>query len=234
MTVRLLDIEGTVCPITFVKDTLFPFARARLAAFVERNGADPGVQDDLLAAAQLAGRAPDDVAGIVATLLQWIDEDQKVTPLKSLQGRIWREGWDSGAFVAPLYPDVVPTLRGWKAAGDTLAVFSSGSVEAQRQLFGHTNAGDLLELFSAFFDTTVGSKRSAAAYAAIAAALGVAPGEVVFYSDIVEELDAARDAGVVTALITRDGWRGPTGGHAASATLPFAPPVTAETPRERE
>lgn len=218
MTVRLLDIEGTVCPVSFVKDTLFPYARARIADFVAARAGEGSVAADLRAAAAIAEVDPGDVGGIVAALIRWIDEDRKLTPLKSLQARIWDEGWDSGAFVAPLYPDVAPALRRWRAAGEVLAVFSSGAVPAQRQLFAHTTDGDLEPWFSAFFDTTIGAKRSADAYRAIAAALGVPPAAITFYSDIVEELDAAQDAGCVPRWIVRDPPR-VDGAHAAEAVL---------------
>jgi enolase-phosphatase E1 len=213
--VRLVDIEGTVCPVSFVKDTLFPYARARLAAFVE--GHD--VRAELDAAAAEGGLDPADRDGIVRLLLRWIDEDRKATPLKALQGRIWAEGWDTGAFVAPLYPDVAPTLRGWRAAGEALAVFSSGSVAAQRQLFGHTSDGDLTGLFAGYFDTTTGPKRDAAAYRAIAVAMGCPTAEVRFYSDIVEELDAAAEAGCATTWVVRDGALPAHAVHRVSATL---------------
>jgi enolase-phosphatase E1 len=212
---RLLDIEGTVCPVSFVKDTLFPYARARLAAFVAAND----VRAELAQAAAEGGLHPADRDGIVRLLLRWIDEDRKATPLKALQGRIWAEGWDTGAFVAPLYPEVAPTLRRWRAAGEALAVFSSGSVAAQRQLFGHTSDGDLTGLFAGYFDTTTGPKRSPSAYHAIARALERAPGDVHFYSDSVEELDAAAEAGCATTWVVRDGALPAHGIHGVRATL---------------
>lgn len=199
---RLLDIEGTVCPTTFVHRVLFPYAHERLASFVDEHGAEPEVGRLLDEAAREAGV---DRAGVVGALRAWIEADRKVTALKALQGRIWRAGYLDGTLVCPLYPDVAPALARWRAQGEALAVFSSGSVEAQQLLFGHTDAGDLRGLFGAWFDTTTGPKRDPAAYVAIARAVGEAPGAITFYSDVVEELDAAGAAGLATVWVVREG-----------------------------
>ena len=183
----LLDIEGTTTSIAFVKDRLFPFAAAALDGFLAAHGTEPAV------AAILAEVPGGDKA---ATLRGWMAADAKVTPLKALQGLIWRRGYADGRLKGHLWPDVAACLRAWAAGGVTLAVYSSGSVEAQRDLFGHSEAGDLVPLFAGFFDTRVGAKREAPSYAAIAAALGLKPGEILFLSDVAEELDAAVAAGL--------------------------------------
>jgi enolase-phosphatase E1 len=193
VTVLLLDIEGTVCPLAFVHEVMFPFARARLDAWVAAHPDDPDV------AAVRAEGGPD----VAATLHAWMDADRKHTALKAIQGRIWRDGFESGTLVAPLYPDVRPTIAAWRAAGARVAIYSSGSAEAQRLLFGHTTEGSLLPQLDAFFDTTVGAKREPGAYSAIAAALAVAPGDVCFCSDIAAEIDAAVAAGMRGVWITR-------------------------------
>ncbi len=203
MTTILTDIEGTTSSISFVKDVLFPYARARLPAFVREHGQEPEVRrwlDEV--AVEISASACQD-AVIVETLQGWIDEDRKHTALKALQGMVWQAGYREGDFTAPLYPDVTPALRAWHAAGYTLAVYSSGSVPAQKLLFAHTEAGDLTPLFSGFFDTEVGGKREAASYSAIAAKLAQRPGEILFLSDVVAELDAAREAGLRTVLLDR-------------------------------
>lgn len=203
MTTILTDIEGTTSSISFVKDVLFPYARARLPAFVREHGQEPEVRrwlDEV--AVEISASACQD-AVIVETLQGWIDEDRKHTALKALQGMVWQAGYREGDFTAPLYPDVTPALRAWHAAGHTLAVYSSGSVPAQKLLFAHTDAGDLTPLFSGFFDTEVGGKREAASYTAIAASLAQGPGEILFLSDVVAELDAARKAGLRTVLLDR-------------------------------
>ncbi|MEQ1564596.1 MAG: acireductone synthase [Myxococcota bacterium] len=199
---RLLDIEGTVCPVTFVHDVLFPYARSRLSAFVRANRDDPEVAAALQAAMAEAGVGEGEV---VATLERWIDEDRKVTALKVIQGRLWRSGYAEGALRAPLYDDVVPALDRWAAGGERIAVYSSGSVEAQQLLFGHTSAGDLRGRFSAWFDTRVGSKREAASYREIARACGEPGEQIRFYSDLRPEIDAAAEAGLQTRWIVRDG-----------------------------
>lgn len=196
------DIEGTTSSIAFVKEVLFPYARAALPAFVREHGHKPEVRQWLDNAAMDVGSVCMDSV-LVEVLQGWIDEDRKHTALKALQGRVWQAGYREGDFTAPLYPDVAPALRAWHAAGHTLAVYSSGSVPAQKLLFAHTDAGDLTPLFSGFFDTEVGGKREAASYRAIAGRLAGQPGDILFLSDVVAELDAAREAGLRTVLLDR-------------------------------
>jgi enolase-phosphatase E1 len=198
----LTDIEGTTSSISFVKDVLFPYARRALPAFVRAHRDDPEVRRWLDAVATEHGSVcSDDV--IVKTLQGWIDQDRKHTALKALQGMIWRDGYRSADFTAHLYDDAARMLPRWHEAGHVLAVYSSGSVDAQRLFFGSSDAGDLSPLFSAFFDTEMGHKREADSYRRIAASLAQAPEDIVFLSDVVEELDAARDAGLHTVLVDR-------------------------------
>ena len=202
MPTILTDIEGTTGSISFVRDVLFPYARRELPRFVRVRGRDPKVRYWLDAvAADNGGICADDV--IVETLQGWIDQDRKHTALKALQGMVWEDGYRNADFTAPMYPDAAARLREWHAAGIPMAVYSSGSVPAQRLFFGHTDAGDLSGLFDAWFDTEVGHKRDAASYRTIAQRLDRAPGDVVFLSDVVEELDAAREAGMRTVLVDR-------------------------------
>ncbi|MBR0671230.1 acireductone synthase [Neoroseomonas soli] len=205
----LTDIEGTTSAIAFVKETLFPFAAAELDAFLDARGTAPEVASIL---ADVAAAAPGEDPR--AALRRWMAEDAKVTPLKTLQGLIWRAGYEDGRIKGHLWPDVAPCLRAWAKAGLRLAVYSSGSVEAQKLLFGHSAAGDLVPLFSGFFDTRVGGKREAASYATIATGLNLPPDEVLFLSDVAEELDAAAAAGLATCQLVRaaDGTR-PSGRH---------------------
>jgi enolase-phosphatase E1 len=198
----LTDIEGTTSSISFVKDVLFPYARRELPRFVREHGRDPEVRRWLdHVATQNGSICSDDV--IVETLQGWIDQDRKHTALKALQGLLWREGYERGDYRGHVYPDAAVALRRWHAAGHRLAVFSSGSVAAQKLLFGHSDAGDLASLFSAFFDTEVGLKRDADSYRLIADQLDRSPGDIVFLSDVVAELDAAREAGMRTVLLDR-------------------------------
>lgn len=208
MSAIVTDIEGTTTPIDFVQSRLFPYARARLGAYLRAGGA-PEVVDDVRA--RLGGEA--DLERVVATLERWSDEDLKLTPLKALQGMVWAEGYRDGSLRAPVYPDVPRALERWRAAGRRLAVYSSGSVAAQRLLFGHTDHGDLSGHFEAWFDTTTGAKREVESYRRITTTLGLAAGEVTFLSDVVAELDAAREAGLHTFLLTRDGPVAETGDH---------------------
>jgi enolase-phosphatase E1 len=214
-TAILLDVEGTTTPVDFVFKTLFPFARERVAAFLAAHGDDPSVRADVAGLREehardvAAGTRPPpwaEDAESVAAYARWLmDLDRKATPLKSLQGRIWEAGFRSGALVGQVYPDVPPAFLRWRAAGRTLAIFSSGSVLAQQLLFAHTNAGDLTKHLAGYFDTATGPKREAASYRTIAGALGRGPGQVLFVSDVAAELDAARAAGLETALCVREG-----------------------------
>jgi len=198
----LTDIEGTTSSIAFVKDVLFPYARKALPEFVKVHGADPEVRHWLdKVREELGGEATDDK--VVETLQAWIDSDRKHTALKALQGRIWAAGYAEQAYAAHVYADAAAALRRWHDAGHAIHVYSSGSVPAQQLLFGHTTAGDLSPLVAGWFDTRTGGKREAASYARIAVELGRAPGDIVFLSDVVEELDAARDAGLDTVLVDR-------------------------------
>ncbi|WP_066095440.1 acireductone synthase [Xanthomonas massiliensis] len=197
----LTDIEGTTSSISFVKDVLFPYARSALPGFVAAHGREPQVRHWLDAVAAETGAGDD--AAIVAVLQSWIDEDRKHTALKALQGMIWAEGYRQAAFTTHIYPDVPPVLRRWHDDGLGLYVYSSGSVPAQKLFFGHSDAGDLTGLFSGWFDTEIGGKRESASYARIAARIGVAPAEILFLSDVVAELDAAREAGLETVLLDR-------------------------------
>lgn len=198
----LTDIEGTTSSISFVKDVLFPYARRALPGFVREHGHKAEVRRWLdQVAVENGGMCQDEM--IVETLQGWIDEDRKHTALKALQGMIWEAGYRDADFTAHIYPDAAPALRGWHGSGLPLYVYSSGSVPAQKLFFGHSDAGDLTALFSDWFDTEVGGKREAASYRRIAEAIGVPAGEILFLSDVVEELDAAREAGLQTVLIDR-------------------------------
>lgn len=198
----LTDIEGTTSSISFVKDVLFPYARRELPRFVHEHGHEPDVRHWLdVVAVEHGSICSDDV--IVETLQGWIDQDRKHTALKALQGMLWREGYERGDYRAQVYPDAAEALQRWHEAGYSLAVYSSGSVAAQKLLFHYSEAGDLRPVFSTYFDTEVGHKRSADSYRLIADSLNHRPEDIVFLSDVVEELDAARDAGLRTVMLDR-------------------------------
>lgn len=198
----LTDIEGTTSSLSFVKDVLFPYARQQMEAFLQQHAAEPAVAAQLAAVSTAAGRELG-LAEAAAQLRQWIDADRKITPLKALQGMIWQAGYRNGDFTGHVYADAAQRLRAWHEAGIRLYVFSSGSVQAQKLLFAHSDQGDLTSLFSGYFDTTSGNKREAEAYRTITAAIGLPAVEILFLSDIVAELDAARAAGMRTYLLVR-------------------------------
>ena len=205
MSVRaiLTDIEGTTTSVRFVFDVLFPYARGHLAEYVRAHADQPAVREQLAAVAREAGRELDDEAAI-AQLIRWIDEDKKITPLKALQGMIWQAGYRNGNFTGHIYPDAVAKLREWHGAGVDLYVYSSGSVQAQKLIFGFSDAGDLTPLFSGYFDTQVGGKREADSYRKIVEEISLPAGEILFLSDIAEELDAAAQAGMQTMQLMRE------------------------------
>jgi enolase-phosphatase E1 len=211
----LTDIEGTTSSISFVHQVLFPYAARELPAFVRAHGNEPEVRQWLdNAALDIGGVVSDDC--IVELLQNWIREDRKHPALKALQGMLWKDGYERGEYRAHVYPDAIDTLRRWHAEGIPLYVYSSGSVPAQKLLFGHSDAGDLTPLFSGYFDTAIGGKREAASYRRIAEELDIPPGEILFLSDVVAELDAAHDAGMYTTLLDRrDDYAQPRDGEAA-------------------
>lgn len=208
----LTDIEGTTSSLSFVKDILFPYSRARLPEFVRAHRHEPQMAQLLADTAAAAGRALDTEAAITQ-LVAWIDEDRKITPLKALQGLIWEQGYRTGDFHGHVYTDAVARLRAWASEGLRLYVYSSGSVKAQQLLFRYTEYGDLTPLFAGYFDTTIGNKREAAAYERIAHGIGLAPTQILFLSDIREELDAARSAAMRTYWLVRDGALPPNPPH---------------------
>lgn len=214
MTARfvLMDIEGTTTDLAFVQTVLFPYAAEHLPAFIKQNATTAAVRDalaqvkDTMTAENAESNQSKDAItdeAAIAQLLQWIADDRKHTALKQLQGMVWRHGYESGAYQGHLYSDVLPVLKAWKADGLELGIYSSGSIEAQQLLFRHSVVGDVTPLLSQYFDTTTGPKREATSYARIAQALKLAPLDVLFLSDIAEELDAAAQAGFQVMQLVR-------------------------------
>ncbi len=216
------DIEGTTSSIDFVHQTLFPYAKAHMADFLARNAQQPEVAEQLAAIAAEVGK-PLDAAAANAVLQDWMAEDRKATPLKALQGMIWAEGYASGELQGHVYADTPVALKAWRAQGLKLYVYSSGSVPAQKLIFGHTAYGDLTPLFSGYFDTRMGAKREVASYQRIAEELALPPAQILFLSDIGEELDAARAAGMHTAQLLRDAKAKPFAAHTGYASFADIP-----------
>jgi enolase-phosphatase E1 len=201
----LVDVEGTTSAVAYVYDVMFPFARKGIAGYIAQHWDDASFANVRQQFATDAGRelaTPDE---LTAEALRLMDGDVKATGLKTLQGLVWEAGFRSGELRAHVFADVPPALAVWRDAGLDVRVYSSGSIHAQQLFFGHTEAGDLLPYFSGHYDTTTGPKREAASYTAIANDWGLAPSEILFLSDITEELYAARAAGMQTALVVRPG-----------------------------
>ncbi len=199
--VVLLDIEGTIGSKTFLTQVLAPYAREYLRSYIAQHQDLPAVVQALQDTVALSGTPGVDP---VDTLLEWIDQDRKAPPLKKLQGLVWQAGFEGGAFQGHLFPDAVDALRQWHAQGLPLAIYSSGSVQAQHLYFAHSVAGNLRPWFVAHFDTDSGAKVEAASYGRIAAALGQAPARVLFASDSVAELQAAQTAGLQVVHVVRE------------------------------
>ncbi|UFH50864.1 acireductone synthase [Pseudomonas sp. KNUC1026] len=197
----LTDIEGTTSSVSFVYEVLFPFAALHLPAWVRAHPDAPEVD----AVRASSGEAQASTERVIEIVLGWMAEDRKATPLKAIQGHVWADGYETGRLHGHVYPDAVDTLSRWHAEGLVLAVYSSGSVQAQKLLFGYSEAGDLTALFSHYFDTGSGGKREAGSYLAIAQAMDVPAEQVLFLSDVVQELDAAQAAGMVTCGLVREG-----------------------------
>jgi len=210
--VYLLDVEGTTSPISLVSEMLFPYARKHLAEYLEGHAEEAEIQAELalLAAENLADAdappitTPGELEHSLAYLTWLMDRDRKSTALKSLQGKVWKAGYEAGELVGTVFPDVPEALVRWSSKAE-VAIYSSGSVEAQKLIFRYSSAGDLTPFISGYFDTRMGAKTSVESYRAIAAAMGIATEEILFISDMVRELDPAREAGCLTRLSVREG-----------------------------
>lgn len=222
----LLDVEGTVSPVSLVYEQLFPYAKRHMEPYLRAHVREPWIDAGLAAdlallaeenAAEAADSgapklaAPEDEASWesavpqAAAYLHWLmDQDRKSTALKALQGRVWRAGFEAGELVGTLFEDVPQAIARWNQHAP-VAIYSSGSVEAQQLLFRHSSAGDLTPYLAGFFDTRIGAKTRSESYAAIARAAQVEPAEILFFSDILRELDPAREAGCQTRLVLREG-----------------------------
>jgi enolase-phosphatase E1 len=205
MNWMLLDIEGTTTPISFVYDCLFPYAREHLVSFVQSHFDELAVKEFAAIAREQGRPFSPDAAGLAAEALAQMDEDRKSGCLKLLQGQIWESGYQSGQLQSEVFPDVPEAFARWKQEGRGIAIYSSGSVQAQKLLFAHTRYGDLRSSLSDYFDTGVGPKREPESYTRIAKKLGTSPEHILFATDIGEEAHAAVQAGLRTVILQRPG-----------------------------
>ena len=211
MKAILLDIEGTTTPIAFVHDTLFPYAKLHIGKFVEthfdalKREIEQLVDESAHDATYTVPVDPVEPGSVSTYLEHLIDVDQKSMPLKSIQGKIWEAGYESGHLVSVVFDDVLKAFERWHSERKRIAIYSSGSVLAQQLLFRHTNHGDLTKFISNYFDTNIGAKRESESYIKIAEELRLEPRHVTFCSDVPAELDAARAAGLKTVLVVRPG-----------------------------
>ena len=201
----LTDIEGTTTSISFVHDTLFPYAKEHVSEFLLAHQNEAPVAQLIQEVAQIAEAPQANLAQVTQILLAWMEQDKKITALKTLQGMMWKAGYEAGDFLGHVYFDAYHELQHWQEQGLALYVYSSGSVAAQKLLFSHSTYGDLTPLFSGYFDTKVGGKRESSSYKTIAEQLNLEPSKILFLSDTEEELNAAAEAGMQTLLIAREG-----------------------------
>jgi enolase-phosphatase E1 len=201
----LCDIEGTTTSIAFAHEVLFPVSYEKMESFLKEHWNNPAISRELDALRAQITKENVTADDVITLLRSWIRSDKKETNLKSIQGKIWKESFESGTIRGHVYPDVPVCFKKWKAEGMKIAIFSSGSVEAQQLIFRYSDAGDLSPYIDAYFDTTTGPKKEAASYRAIAEKLQASAEEILFLSDVEAELDAAREAGMKTTLLIRDG-----------------------------
>jgi enolase-phosphatase E1 len=199
----LLDIEGTVGDIAFVRDVLFPYARKRLSETLRMRWSDPVIANIVAEATTAAGKPLTSSDAATEQFAAWMAEDRKITPLKTLQGIIWRGGYASGELKAHLYPDAIEAIDAWHKSGVRIFIYSSGSIEAQKLYFAHSVAGDLTGVIENYFDTTTGPKAEPASYTKIAQSIGLTPSDILFLSDAPAETTAATAAGLQVRRIDR-------------------------------
>ncbi len=199
----IVDIEGTISPIEFVKEVLFPYSYEKLPEFLKENRENPEIARQIEEVKKNYLKDPQaPLEAVAETLRTWIREDKKYTPLKAIQGFIWEEGYRTGQFKAPVYDDAFEKMNQWKKSLP-LYVYSSGSIKAQKLFFAHTDKGDITSLFAGFFDTTTGNKKEPASYRKIAEEIRQPPEGILFITDSTAEVEAARSAGIRAVLIDR-------------------------------
>lgn len=200
----LTDIEGTTTSISFVHEVLFPYAKEHVQEYLLAHGHEPALEQIIAEVKEISQSPESDLEQVGRILLSWMEQDKKITSLKTLQGMMWKDGYERGDFLGHVYEDAFQKLQEWNSRGLSLYVYSSGSVPAQKLLFSHSSYGDLTPLFSGYFDTKVGGKKESSSYCTIVQQLGLSADKVLFLSDVVEELDAAKLAGMQTMLISRE------------------------------
>lgn len=200
----LLDIEGTIAPLAFVKEVMFPYSREKLREFLERNWNNPEIKKIIEEARKEVGKNLS-LEEAIKVFEKWIEEDKKITPLKELQGHIWEEGFKSGQLKAPIYEDAYKKIKEWKEKNIPIYIYSSGSVKAQKLFFTHSTYGDITGIFSGFFDTRIGNKKDENSYRKISREIGIKSEEMLFISDNPDELKAAKSAGFKVIQSVREG-----------------------------
>lgn len=204
----LTDIEGTTTSVSFVYDVLFPYFRKHiwdLKNMTEHEDVKIAFEETRKLAKKEENVDIESSDQVIQKLDSWCELDRKITPLKTLQGILWKVGYVQGVLKGHVYNDVPVSLQKWRQLGIKLGVFSSGSIESQKLIFGFSEKGDLTEYFSNYFDTNTGMKRDVETYSTISKILNISSKNILFLSDIVQELEAADKAGYQTIQIIRPG-----------------------------
>ncbi|KAJ2852510.1 enolase-phosphatase E1 [Coemansia brasiliensis] len=219
MEVILLDIEGTTTPISFVHETLFPYVLSTLDEFLKAHWTDQELQFHIQAleeqarqdqphydAPQIISSDPDSTRKSLIDNIQWqMKLDRKTSALKGLQGYMWRFGYQSGQLQGVMFDDAVQAIKNWTQEGKRVYIYSSGSVEAQKLIFGYSDHGNLLQYISGHYDTKVGAKTSSDSYRKIAEDIKTKPENTLFISDNIREIEAANQAGMQVVVSVRPG-----------------------------
>lgn len=200
----VVDTAGTTTDLTFIQDVLFPYSVKALPDFLAQNQHNVLVENCICDTRDIALEPDADLARVTEILQQWVREDRKATPLKTLQGLIWKQGYAHDEFKGHIFPDFIEAVKRFSAQNLRIYSFSSGSVDAQKLLFSHSDGGDLTEMFNGHFDTRTGNKLDKQAYCNILNTISLSPKQVLFVSDVIEELKAADAAGMMTCQMVRD------------------------------
>ncbi|KFZ36270.1 haloacid dehalogenase [Shewanella mangrovi] len=200
----IVDTAGTTTDHAFIHDVLFPYSIKAMPTYLAQHKDDVLVDNCICDTREMALEEDASIERVAEILQQWVKEDRKATPLKTLQGLIWKEGYAKGEFTGHIFPDFIDAATRFKARGIRLYSFSSASAEAQKLLFSHSDGGDLTEIFNGHFDTRTGGKQDKQAYSNIINTISMAPKQVMFISDLADELKAAQSAGLQTCQMLRD------------------------------
>ncbi|XP_055612904.1 enolase-phosphatase E1 [Uranotaenia lowii] len=217
----ICDIEGTTSSISFVKDVLYTYVQKHLEEYLKAHWSEDATKTVVAALreqadedkkAEVEGVVPipaedsEDIIPEIVKNVEWqMSSDRKVGALKTLQGLVWAQGYKDGTIKGHVYEDVVKSLEQWTEGGRKVYVYSSGSVDAQKLLFEHSEHGDLVKYFTGYYDTKIGAKQEKDSYAAILKNIEASAEDALFLTDVIAEAKAAKEAGLNVVVLERPG-----------------------------